>query len=184
MPLSFFILEEQTKMFTCNTCNFSTPDPNILRQHYTSDWHSRVFEILENTMLSYMAPILSFEKMVFRKSPERFRSFHRKKVSPQKILATTGIPTVKWQKNRFFEMVEKIVLKPSPSFSAPPIWYISDLHPKFRRFFKKKFFNFHDTPPCCKNEFQKTQFLVRGYFFSTEWPESFGRLSKNHFFKR
>ena len=152
--------------------------------NYNTGFRNRVFEILKNTMLSYMTSIPSFEKIVFRKSPERFRSFHRKKVPPRKFLATTGFPTVKWQKNQFFEIVEKIVPKPFPSFSAPPIWYISDLYPKFTRFFKKNFFNFHDTPPCCKNEFQKTQFLAGGYFFSTEWPESFGRLPKNHFFKR
>ena len=34
-----------------------------------------------------MAIILSFEKMVFRKSPERFRSFRRKKVSPRQKLS-------------------------------------------------------------------------------------------------
>ena len=34
-----------------------------------------------------MAPILSFEKMIFRKCPERFRSFRRKKVSPRQKLS-------------------------------------------------------------------------------------------------
>ena len=45
-----------------------------------------------------MVPIPSFEKLVFRRSPERFRSFHRKKASPlQKmsffkfVFATRGV---------------------------------------------------------------------------------------------
>ena len=43
--------------------------------------------VRKNQKLIWLCIILSFEKMVFRKSPERFRSFRRKKVSPHQKLS-------------------------------------------------------------------------------------------------